>query len=203
MSGPLEGAGEEETQARLAEQRQQGAAPGGGLAPRLAVGECRQVVHLVDDQQGAVAPHLGEVQGGRRRHRLVGGDVAGEPPARIGRVVRRPHREGVAEGRSPGRIGEGLFRLEPQGIPRHDPDHPVDDARRDQLRGRDDRQQRLAAAGRHRRQDVGDARGLAAGQRADELGQAALVAAQRTGRGAHGRRESRTISGPCRSPPPL
>ena len=105
------------------------------------------MVHLVDYQQRAIAAEFGQMQVGRRGDALIGGDVAGQAAAGIGRVVGGADREAVAECRAPGRIGEGFLGLQAQAVTRHHPADPVDDAGRDQPRGGDHRQQRLAAAG--------------------------------------------------------
>ena len=53
----------------------------------------------------------------------------------------------VAERGAPAGGGEGRLGLQAQAGARHDPDHALDRAGRDQGRGGDDRQQALAAAG--------------------------------------------------------
>ena len=69
---------------------------------------------LVDHQQRATTPKLAQVQVRRRRDALVGGDIAGQTPARVGRIIGRPQREGVAERRAPSGIGKGLLGLQAQ-----------------------------------------------------------------------------------------
>jgi hypothetical protein len=153
------------------QQRQDGARPG-GLGIRLAIGgrhapgglgirQRRQVVDLVDDDQVAGPGELREVQVGRGGDGLVGGDVAREAPARVGRVLGGAHREAVAERLAPARVGEGLLGLQAQAVARHDPADAVHHAGLDEPGGGDDRQQALAAAGRDGGQDVAHARRLA------------------------------------------
>ncbi len=137
------------------------------------------MVHLVDDQQRAVAAHLGEVQLGRGRDTLVGGDVTGEAARRVGFVVGGSHPQGVAERRLPARIGEGLLGLQAKAVARHHPDHPIDRAGGDQGRGGDDGQQRLAAARRHGGEDVAHAVELTSSDGLHEAGDLGLMGAER------------------------
>ena len=118
------------------------------------------------------------MQVGRGRDRLVGGDVAGEAAARVGRVVGRAQRQRVAERRAPGRVGERLLGLQAQAVARHHPAHPLDQPGRDQPRGGDHRQQRLAAARGDRGEDVARL-GLAGGDGLDHAGEALLMGAER------------------------
>ena len=111
-------------------------------------------MELVHYQQRSVALEFREVKVGRRRHRLIGRHIAGQAAARVRCVVGSAHRQRVPKGVSPGRIGEGLLRLVLQGLPGHNPDDPIGDARADQSAGGDDRQEALSAAGRHGGQHV-------------------------------------------------
>ena len=138
------------------------------------------MVNLVHHQQGTVAPELGEMQVWRRRHSLVGGDVARQPAAWIGGIVGRPHRQRMRQGRAPGRIGERLLGLQPQAVARHHPAHPLHQAGGDQPGGRDHRQQRFAATRRHSGQDVAHLR-LTAHNGGGDLVEETLVRAKRTG----------------------
>ena len=113
---------------------------------RIDLGKRRQVMDLVDHQQRAMTPELAQVQVGRGGDALVGGDIAGQTPARIRRIIGRPQHQGMAERRAPGGIGKGLLGLQAQRVARHHPADPLDQAGFDQPRGGDHRQQRLAAA---------------------------------------------------------
>ncbi len=113
----------------------------------------RQVMDLVDDQQGPVRPRLGEVQRRGGGHRLIGGDVAGEPPSRIALVVGGRARS--AHGRKPRARADRRRLPRPAGAgnpaapprPRDRPGPPAIS-----VCAAINRQQRLAAARRHRRQ---------------------------------------------------
>lgn len=78
---------------------------------RVGLGQRRQVMHLVNDEQGPIAAELGEMQAGCGGDALVGGHVAGQPPARVGRVVGGADGECVVQRGAPDWVGEGLFRL--------------------------------------------------------------------------------------------
>ena len=101
-----------------------------------------------------MAAELRQVQLGRRGDALVGGDPALQAAAGVGRVLRRADRDGVAEGGAPGRVGEGLLRLQAKAVARDDPADALDHAGSDEPGGGDDRQQALAAARGHRGEDV-------------------------------------------------
>ena len=146
------------------------------------------MVQLVDAQQEAVLLERGQVQVGGGGDRLVGGDVAGQPAAGVGRVVGGAHGVAMAEERPPGRVDERLLGLAAQRVARHDPADPLDDrpraSRRDgaeQAGGGDHRQGGLAAAGRDRGQDVGQGAGSTGGDGAAEPVDLLLVPPQ-----AHG-----------------
>ncbi len=79
---------------------------------------------------------------------------------------------------APHRVGEGLLGLLAQAIARHHPTDPVDDVRREEASGGDDRKQRLAAAGRHRGQDVGNLVRLTGNDGLHDRGDLGLVGAQ-------------------------
>ena len=81
------------------------------------------MVHLVQHQQGAVAPELRQVQVGGSGDGLVGGDIALQPTARVGRVIGSAHRDGVAERAARGRVSKGFLGLLAQAVARH---HPAD-----------------------------------------------------------------------------
>ena len=149
------------------------------------------MMHLVHHQQRAVAAELGQVQVGRRSHALVGGDVALQAAARVGRVVGGADADGVAQGGAPGRACERLLGLQAQAVARLHPAHAVDDPGREQGVGGDHRQQRLPAAGRDGCQDVGDLRRLAGRDGADDGGDLGLVGAQRAGGLGQGRTDFR------------
>ena len=100
--GTFEGAGQQQADGGAFEQGQQGAGPGaggvlvggtgGGLGAGfgstggiqgivaggigVGLGEGGEMMHLVHDEEGAVAAELGEVQGGGGGDALVGGDVS-------------------------------------------------------------------------------------------------------------------------------
>ena len=155
----------------------------------------RQVVHFVYNQQRAMAAELGQMQVGRSGDALVRGDVALQAAARVGRVVSGTNRQGVAQDRAPGRVGEGLFGLQPQAVARDHPADAVDDPAGQHCLGRDDRQQRFATARRDCCQNVGDLRRLAARDCPDDGSDLGLVGAQRTVRvGAKGQAGSSTMS---------
>ncbi len=154
----LQRARQQQPDARAFEQGQERCRPALGRVVRiLALGHLvrrRQVVHLVHDEQRSPAPCLGEVQVWGSGDTLVGGHVASQTAGRVGRVVGRAHREGVAECRAPVRVGERLLGLQAQAVARDDPDHVLDEPCRDESMGGQHRQQRLATAGRDRGQDV-------------------------------------------------
>ena len=52
-----------------------------------------QIVEFIHHQQRAPAADLGQMQFGRSRNGLIGGDVSGQAPARIGLVLGRSHRQ--------------------------------------------------------------------------------------------------------------
>ena len=116
------------------------------------------MVHLVHDEQRAPTPGFAEVQVGGRGHALIRGHVAGQAAARIWGVVGRAHTQAVPQRRAPVWVGEGLLGLQAQAVARHDPDHPLDEPCSGQGMGGQHRQQRLAAARRHRGQDVAHVR---------------------------------------------
>ncbi len=136
------------------------------------------MVHLVDDQQGAGAADLAQVKVGGGGDALVGGDIACQPAARIGRIVCGTNGKGMIESEAPCRIGKGFFRLQTQTVARHDPADPLDDAGLDQPGGRDHRQQRLAAAGRDGSQDVAGLRSAIC-DGVHDVGETLLVRAER------------------------
>ena len=117
--GALQRARQQQAIAGAFQHRQQRPTPARGLVgigrinlgAGLVVGQARQVMDLVDNQQGAMAAHLGEVQLGGRRDTLVGSDVAGEAAGGVGLVVGGADAETVPEGFPPARIGEGLLGL--------------------------------------------------------------------------------------------
>ena len=100
------------------------------------VGQSRQVVHLVEHQQGAVAPELRQVQVGGSSDGLVGGDIALQATGRVGGIIGGAHGDGVAERAAPGRVSERFLGLLAQAVARHHPAHALDDAGRQQGRGR-------------------------------------------------------------------
>lgn len=78
-----------------------------------------------------------------------------------------------------GRVGEGFLGLLPQAVARHHPTDLVDNAGRDQPGGGDHWQQRLAAAGRNRGENVARAR-LTERDRLHDATQLLLMRAERT-----------------------
>ena len=112
---------------------------------------------------------------------LIRGDVALHATAWVGSVVGCPERHGVVQHGAPRRVGERFLRLQAEAVARHHPADTVDDPGREQCGCRDHWQQRLAAAGCHRRQNVGDLVGLAGSDRANDGGDLGLVGAE--GRG--------------------
>ena len=134
---------------------------------------------LVDDQQGAVAAHLGEVQVGGSCDALIGGDVAGEAAGGIGFVVGGPDAETMAERLPPPWIGEGLLGLKAQAVARHHPDHAIDRSGRDQPRRGDDGQEALATARGDGGEDVANAREFARRDGLDEAGDLGLMDSKR------------------------
>ena len=157
---------------------------------RIDLGERRQMMHLVDHQQRAMAPELAQMQIRRGRDALIGRDIAGQAAARVRRIVRRTQRQGVAERRAPGRVGEGLLGLQAQSVARHHPADPLDNAGCDQPRGGDHRQQRLAAARGDGGEDIAGLR-PAGDDGLDHAGKLLLMGAQRT-RGRNTHRNCRT-----------
>jgi hypothetical protein len=137
-------------------------------------------VHLVHHEQRAMAPELGQVQIRGGGHALVGGDVAGEPPARIGGVIGDAHRQAVAQRLTPVRVGEGFLGLEPQAVAWHDPADAVNDAGGNQAACRDHRQQRLATAWGDRGEDIARLR-LVCGDRLNHAREALLMRAKGAG----------------------
>ncbi len=110
-----------------------------------------------------MAADLGQVQLGRGRDGLVGGDVAGQAPARVRLVVRGAHRQAMGQRATPEGVGEGFFSLKAQAVARHDPADALDD-----IAG-DHGQERLAPTRRDGGQDVGDARCLVGRETATRL----------------------------------
>lgn len=96
---------------------------------------CSQWVDLVQHQQGAMTPELRQVQVGRCRDRLVGGDIALQATAWVGSVVRRPHAHRVVQRAAPDRVGEGFLRLQAEAVARDHPADALDDAGCDQFSG--------------------------------------------------------------------
>ena len=138
-------------------------------------------MHLVHHQQRAVAAELGQMQVGRGGDALIGGDVAVQAAARVRRIVGGADADGVTQRGAPGRVGERLLGLQAQAVARHHPADALDDPGGEQGVGGDHRQQRLAAARRHRSQDIGDLRRLAGRDGANDGGDLGLMGAQRAG----------------------
>ena len=114
------------------------------------------MMHLIHHEQGAMAAEFGQMQVRCRRDGLVRGDVPGQAPAGVWFVVGCTNGEGVAERGSPDRVGKRFLRLEAEAVAGHDPANPLDLAGLDQASRSNHREEGLAAARRHGRQDVGD-----------------------------------------------
>jgi hypothetical protein len=105
--GALQRAGQQQADGREREKRLDRRRPAssvvGGRGAVVVRAQGRQVVHLVHHEQVPVAAELGEMQVGRRGDALVGGDVAREAAAGIGRVLGGADREGwPSAARQPG-----------------------------------------------------------------------------------------------------
>jgi hypothetical protein len=137
------------------------------------------MVHLVDDEEGGVAPELGKVQIRGCRDRLVGCNVPGQAAAGIGFVVGGPDREAMAQSGPPCRVSERFFGLEAQTVTRHHPADSLDLLSLDEAGCGDHREEGLAPTRRHSRKDVGDVCCLAPRNGGNEVGKCVLVRAQR------------------------
>ncbi len=84
----------------------------------------------------------------------------------------------MPESTAPERVGEGFLGLEAQAVARDDPADALDLTGFDQAGSSDDWKERLAPARRHSGEDIGDGRGLAGRNCADEIGKSTLVGAQ-------------------------
>jgi hypothetical protein len=69
------------------------------------------MMHLIDNEQGAIATGLGKVQFRRSRNGLVGGDVTCQASARIWFVVGGTQGEAVRQRSTPNGVGERFFSL--------------------------------------------------------------------------------------------
>ena len=188
--GALQRAGQQQSEPSGIQQRQQRPAPTGckvglgrvGEGIGRHVGQRGQVMHFVQDQERAVSAELRQMQVGRGGDGLIGGDVALQAAARVGRVVGGADRNGVTKGTAPGWVGESLFCLLAQAVARHHPAHALDDVRCHKTLSSDDGQQRLATTGRNGGEDVGNVRRLATSNGVHDRGDLGLVGAERAGR---------------------
>ena len=142
-------------------------------------------MELIHHQQRAPATDLGQMQLRRSRNGLVGRDVPGQAPARVGLVLSRANCQIVVECAAPVRVGEGLLGLKPQAVARHHPAHPLDNAGPDEMGAGDHGQKRLAPARCHGREHVGDAGRLSGCECGHEAEHLTLMRAQRASSEGH------------------